>query len=123
MYLAELKFLFGQAIWAASQLPGSGPGHSSGAGSPFSDYDARLVVYGLLIGALVVGLLVGAFLVLNLGLLSKRPEDHIGKRAPSDLGFFKNEIWPEEPRLKYTLPAEEDDEAVPLKERKPGKVA
>jgi len=89
--------------------PGSGVGHSSGAGSPFTTYTAGVLIYGLATGVLVSILLIGAFLILNLGLLSKREEDRIGKRTPSEVGILKNNIWPEEPYVKTVLPAEEED--------------
>lgn len=92
----------------ATQLPGSGVGHSSGAGSPFSDYTAGVVVYVLLTAFLVFVLLFGAFLVLNLGMMSKRAEDRTGKRDPSEVGILKSNIWPPAPFEKAQLPAEEE---------------
>ena len=92
-----------------SAAPGASVGQSAGAGSPFSNYMAGVTIYVLLVGFLVAILLIGGFLIVNLGLMSKRPEDHIGKRTPSDVGIFKNNMWPEVPYLKRSLPAEEDD--------------
>jgi hypothetical protein len=100
--------LMTRSLWAANQA--GMPANSSGAGSPFSAFDGRVLIYGLLVAFLVFGLLTGAFLIINLGLLSKRPEDHIGKRTPSDLGILKNRLWPEVPYNENALPAEEDEE-------------
>lgn len=115
-------FLFtvlSQVAWAADQLPGSGVGHSAGAGSPFTNYDAKIVIYTFLAAFLVFTLLGGAFVIINLGLLSKRPEDKVGHRSSGDLGFFKNEIWPPEPYERVVLPAEEQqEETLPLDENK-----
>lgn len=93
--------------FADSMDPGSGVGHSVGAGSPFSDYGMGIAIYSFLTGVLVTGLLLGAFLVLNLGLMSKREEDRVGKRNPSDVGILKEAVWPEEPYERTVLPAEE----------------
>lgn len=80
------------------------------ADSPFTDFTAAAVGYVLLIGFLVSILLIGGILVLNLGLLSKRAEDHTGRRTPSDVGILKGTLWPEQ--YKQTiLPAEEEEEA------------
>jgi hypothetical protein len=98
------------SIWAASQqLPGGGPGQSAGAGSPFTTYDAGVAIYMLLIAGLVTVLLIGGFLILNYGMMSKRPNDRYGKRTPSEPAFFKNQMWPPEPYEQNQLPAEEDD--------------
>jgi hypothetical protein len=48
------------------------------------------------------------FLILNLGLLSKRPEDRTGHRDPSDLEVFQNQVWPNAEEDKAVLPAAED---------------
>jgi hypothetical protein len=77
--------------------------------SPMSDYTVSVVVQVLLIGVLVSVLLIGGILALNLGMLSKRPEDRIGGRTPSDVGFLKETNWPEEPSTRSTLPAQEDE--------------
>ena len=95
---------------AIQQLPGSGVGNSAGAGSPFSDYTAMAVGMALLAGVLVGIMLAGGFLIVNLGMLSKRPEDRIGKRDPSDVGILKYNVWPEAPYSKNQLPAEEEDD-------------
>jgi hypothetical protein len=122
--------LMGSVLEVVTQLPGSGPGHSAGAGSPFTSYDAGLVAYAFIAAVLVFGLLGGAFLIINLGLLSKRPEDRTGKRTPSDLGILKHRVWPEVPYERAALPAEEEDElqAAILRETHPktdehGKIA
>ncbi len=85
-------------------------GESLGAGSPFTNYTAAVVIYVLLAGVLITGLLLGAFLLINLGLLSKRQEDRTGHRDPSDLGVLRGEVWPQEPEERTRLPAEENDE-------------
>jgi hypothetical protein len=108
---------------AQAATPGGGVGQSAGAGSPFNTYMAGVAIYVLIIGFLVAIMLIGGFLIVNLGLMSKRPEDHIGKRTPSDVGILKNNLWPEVPYLKNSLPAEEDDfdlqpETQPEKEKK-----
>ena len=98
--------------------PGSGVGHSVGAGSPFSDYTAAVAIYVFIIATLVHVLLIGAFLVLNLGLLSKRNEDHIGGRAPSDPGFLQSDIWPQHAYEITILPAlekEPEETVIPLR--------
>lgn len=79
--------------------------------APFTDYDAQVAVYVLLVGFLVTVLLVGGMLILNLGLMSKRAEDRVGGRNPSDVGFLKNALWPEEPYYARSLPAEEDEDS------------
>lgn len=104
-----LSSIVHQGFSLVAQLPGSGVGGSAGAGSPFSTYTAGVLVYGILVGLLVSSLLLSAFLILNLGLLSKRPEDRVGSRTPSDLGILKSEIWPESPYEKTSLPAEEEE--------------
>jgi hypothetical protein len=106
-----------RAISVATQLPGSGVGHSTGAGSPFSDYDAFIVIYTFMAAFLVFTLLAGAFLIINLGLLSKRPGDEVGKRTPSDLGILKSRLWPQEPVMQHMLPAEEDEYQEAQKQR------
>jgi hypothetical protein len=101
-------------LWmtAVTQLPGSGPGESAGAGSPFTTYMAGVAIYSLIIGALVTILLGAGLLIVNLGLLSKRPEDRTGGRNPSDLGILKSNTWPEAPYEQNLLPAEESPEVV-----------
>ncbi len=95
---------------AQAQLPGSGVGQSAGAGSPFNNYDAGIVVVVFLVAILVAIVLIGAFLLVNIGLLSKRPEDRtLVTRKPSDLGVLKNTVWPEAPYEENVLPAEEDE--------------
>jgi hypothetical protein len=94
---------------AARQLPGSGVGHSSGAGSPFNNYMVGVAGFMFGIGVLVTVLMGGADLIINIGLLSKRPEDHIGKRTPGDLGILRTNTWPNQPYDQNALPAEEED--------------
>jgi hypothetical protein len=90
--------------------PGSGVGESAGAGSPFNNYVVGVAIAVMIVTLLVTALLIGAFLIINLGLMSKRPEDRIGGRNPSDLGVLKNNAWPEVPYEKNALPAEEEEE-------------
>jgi len=89
--------------------PGSGAGESAGAGSPFTDYTASVAIYAFFIGVIVTVLLVGALFIINVGLMSKREEDRVGGRTPSDVGFLKENVWPEVPYVGYQLPAEEED--------------
>lgn len=107
--------------WATG--PGSGRGHSVGAGSPFDDYTAAVVMYVILSFVLVITLLFGAFLLLNLGLLSKRPEDKIGTRTPGEPGFLKNTIWPAVPYEVAQLPAEEEEDEILIEEERKRKKA
>jgi hypothetical protein len=105
-----LKFwLLLAAVDQVNLSPGSGVGHSVGAGSPFSTYTAGVAAFVFMAGALVAILLIGGFLVVNLGMLSKRPEDRTGKRDPSDVGILKHTAWPEAPYSQNQLPAEEED--------------
>ena len=89
-----------------------GPIVASSLRSPFTDYTASVLIYGLLVAFLVITLLAGGFLVLNLGLLSKRKEDRVGGRTPSDVGILKHSNWPEEPYDEVKLPAEEPLEEI-----------
>ncbi|MCM2277748.1 MAG: hypothetical protein NDJ89_06700 [Oligoflexia bacterium] len=82
----------------------------STAPAPLSDYTAAVVGYVLLIGFLVSVLLIGGLLVLNLGMMSKRREDRVGRRTPSDIGILKGNVWPEEISEERSLPAEEDEQ-------------
>ncbi len=49
---------------------------------------AAIVADIFLIAFLVGVLLVGGFLVLSLGMSTKRPEDHIGRHDPSEDGIY-----------------------------------
>lgn len=82
------------------------------AASPFTDYTAAAIAWTLMVAFLVAVLLIGGILIVNLGLMSKRPEDHIGRRTPSDVGILKHTVWPEEASEKRLLPAEEDGEGL-----------
>jgi hypothetical protein len=95
------------ALWAAD-----GTRNSMMAESPMSDYTVGVVAYVIVIGFLVSILLIGGLLVLNLGLLSKREEDHTGVRNPSDVGILKGSTWPQEPDTSPILPAEDHEEDV-----------
>lgn len=75
-----------------------------------TEYTIAAITYVLIAGFLVATLLIGGFLILNLGLMSKRESDRIGGRAPSDVGILKTTLWPQEPSGRLTLPAIEDDE-------------
>lgn len=108
-FLDQIDVQWVALIQSVSNLPGSGVGHSVGAGSPFTDYTARVVSYVFLTGFLVSILLIGGILLLSLGLMSKRPEDQVGDRNPSDSGILKNTSWPPAPYEKRTLPAEEEE--------------
>jgi hypothetical protein len=89
------------------------PPASMAAGSPFSDYTAAAVIYVLIIGLLFSVLIGGGLLILNLGLMSKREEDRIGGRNPSDVAILKGNVWPEQREVKRILPAEEDEKDEP----------
>jgi hypothetical protein len=75
-----------------------------------SVFNMAVVVEVLLVGFLVTILLLGGFLIMSLGLLTKRQEDRIGQRTPSDLGILKSGVWPEEPDAKRELPALDEEE-------------
>jgi hypothetical protein len=77
---------------------------------PFTDFTAGVLIYGLLVAILVAALLIGGFLIINLGMLSKRPEDRVGGRTPSDVAILRGNVWPESAFRQKTLPAEDDDE-------------
>lgn len=103
--------IFGRLAQAAEQVD-SGHGfvdspNSMMAGSPFTTYDASVALWVLIIGLLVGTLLVGGFLILNVGLLSKREVDRVGGRSPGDVGILKHNIWPEQQEEGPILPAEE----------------
>jgi hypothetical protein len=91
------------------------PHFSMQAESPFTSYTAAVTLIVLLVGFLVSVLLIGGFLIVNLGLLSKRDEDRAGGRTPSDVGILKHEIWPDEQVDRSVLPAEEAEEDFPDK--------
>ena len=102
--------LTGMEVFAATSgiVGAPGPQTVSQVVSPFTNYTAGVAIYVLMIGFLVAVLLIGGMLVINLGLLSKRAEDRVGGRTPSDLGLLRNSVWPMEPVDKRVLPAEED---------------
>jgi hypothetical protein len=85
-----------------------GSKNSMMASSPFTDYTGAVVIYVIAIGVLVAALLIGAMLIVNLGLMSKRAEDHIGGRTPSDVGLLKDALWPQEGESRTILPAEDE---------------
>ncbi len=89
------------------------PPNSAGAGTPFTTYTGGVVMYVLLTTFLVLTLLGGAFVVINVGMMSKREEDRTGGRTPSDVGILKHNVWPEAPYERHHLPAEEDLEDIP----------
>ncbi len=76
---------------------------------PLSDYTAAVVVQILLIGVLVSVILIGGFLVVNLGMMSKRQEDRVGGRTPSDVNILQDVTWPEQATEPQKLPAAEDE--------------
>jgi hypothetical protein len=79
------------------------------AESPFTDYTAGVLIFGLITAFLVSVLLIGGFLILNLGLMSKRAEDRVGSRDPSDVDILSNISWPQVAYIKKVLPAEDVD--------------
>lgn len=77
---------------------------------PFLDvYTVDALIMVLLVGVIVTLLLVGGILMVNLGMMSKRPEDRVGKRTPSDVGILSGEVWPQVPHQRNLLPAEEEE--------------
>lgn len=86
----------------------------------YTGFTARAVVYILLVAILVVILLIGAFMVINLGLMSRRPEDRVGTRTPSDLGILKTQLWPQEPPDRAVLPASDEEEEERRRTREQG---
>lgn len=98
------------AVFVVDKVPSPIGNNSMQAGSPLTDYTVRAIAYVLVIAVLLAILFVGAFLVLNLGLLSKRKEDRVGGRTPSDVGILKGTVWPESPDESPQLPAEEEEE-------------
>jgi hypothetical protein len=104
-------------VWALAQDAGTERAASAEraasmmAESPFTNYTAGVVAYVLATGFLVALLLIGGLLILNLGLLSKRKEDRVGGRTPSDVGILQhNPPWAEPSGKERHLPAEEDDD-------------
>jgi hypothetical protein len=85
-----------------------GSKNSMMAASPFTDYTGAVVIYVIAIGVLVAALLIGAMLIVNLGMMSKRAEDHIGTRTPGDVGILKDTLWPQEGESSTILPAEDE---------------
>jgi hypothetical protein len=86
------------------------PTNSMMAGSPVTPYTAAVMGYMIWIGILISVLLIGGFLVVNIGLLSKREEDDIGHRDPSDLGLLAGSMWPKEKQFRPRLPAEDEED-------------
>jgi hypothetical protein len=86
------------------------PTNSMMAGSPVTPYTAAVMGYMIWIGVLVSVLLIGGFLFINIGLLSKRDEDDIGHRDPSDVGLLENSMWPNEKHFRPRLPAEDEED-------------
>jgi hypothetical protein len=75
--------------------------------SPFSDYTAGVLTYGILVTLLVVLLVGGGILLVNLGMLSRRDQDRVGRRTPGDLEVLKHELWPDEKEgVTKPIPAE-----------------
>ena len=92
-------------------MPGpQDPINSMMAGSPVTPYTAAVMGYMIWIGVLVSVLLIGGFLFINIGLLSKRDEDDVGHRDPSDVGLLENSMWPKEKHFRPRLPAEDEED-------------
>lgn len=109
LVLSVFAFLVTASVWAQEspareQFPVT-------RGFPFTDYTAGAVIVILLVGFLVAILLIGGFLVLNLGMMSKRAEDRVGRHSPSEVGILKSTRFPDEPFEKRVLPAEDEEEA------------
>jgi hypothetical protein len=98
------------AYWLLAEAPIVASPDQSGAGSPFNDYTAGVIVYVLLTAFLITVLIGGGLLILNLGLLSKRRRDRIGGRNPSDVAILKENTWPEAPYDQRRFPAEDSDD-------------
>jgi hypothetical protein len=81
--------------------------NSMQAASPLTTYTAGVALYVLLVGFLVAILLIGGILVVNIGLMSKRDEDRIGGRTPSDVGILQHNVWPEERAIPHEMPSSE----------------
>jgi hypothetical protein len=104
-------FWAGQLMAATSADLAPGSGYMA-ADSPMSNYTAKALGWGLGVGALVALLLAGAFLVVNVGLISKREEDRTGTRDPSDVAV-RNLAFPGEHAPRRVFPAldsERDEE-------------
>ncbi len=71
---------------------------------------------------LVVIMLGGAFVILNFGLMSRRREDRVGGRAPSDVALLGQMLWPEETEGPSVLPAMAEDDEAEAMESVPGAV-
>ena len=97
-------------------------GDSVGAGSPLGEFAFAAILQVLLVGVLAVTLVGGGILVINLTMMSRRPQDWTGShREPSNLGFFKHETWPHEAYDENILPAKTDEEVAELEKRGPGR--
>lgn len=110
-----LSYFLPAVVWAADMThpapasPGNGR-DAMMANSPFTVYTAGAVGYVLVAMVLILALLIGAFLVVNLGMMAKRPEDQRrGKPEPSDIGILKGERFGIENERRI-LPSEEEGE-------------
>lgn len=115
VYKYFLIFIFTAASSLAANPPMPG---SIETKSPFNDFTIGVMAYMLLVGVLVAVLLIGGFLIINLGLLSRRTQDRIGGRTPSDLGILKSVTWPNEPEDRAVLPADEPEQPIKVRKRK-----
>lgn len=102
-------FAFLQIALAQTQTTPPGQNAMPAIQQPFTDYTAAAVAWVIVVAFLVSILLIGGFVVINLGMMSKRPEDHIGGRTPSDVGILKNTNWPNEKYIEHALPAEPEE--------------
>ncbi len=67
--------------------------------------------YIFLLSALLGTLFGGAFIVINFGLMSKRPHDHVGEQTtPSDVQILSGQLWQNDTYYERTLPAADNDE-------------
>lgn len=71
----------------------------------FRHVDARAAMYSIGITLLVVTVVGGGILMVTYGLMSKRSEDLVGERTPSDVGLLKESMWPNEAGSRAVLPA------------------
>jgi hypothetical protein len=110
-----MKLLILTYPWIARALAETQPGVAS-AFSPARGDAARIFSIGLAVGILVSCLLIGGLLIVNFGLFSKRREDQVGERAPSDLGVTEDKSHRVFPAMDTM--SNEDDAILTARDRK-----
>lgn len=89
---------------------------------PF-DRSVGAMLMTVILAMFLVGTLLGlGFLILNVGLLSKRREDHRGKSAPSDIHVLKESLYPGEPDDQPSIEELEQHSAEAFPARVVGKI-